>query len=400
VADTERASGGSKDFSRCSYFFAMPRALIFDLDGTLVDTNAHHARAWQAAFARFGFRVGYDRVAIEIGKGGSLLMPSILGQSLTDAFGESLSAAHGEIYLDIVENEGVEVFPEVERVFAECRKRGVRTAIATGSKQRSLDRVAEVSGLDLAALADVLVVDDDVDDPKPHPDVVLAAVEKLELDPLSCAMIGDTVFDARASVRAGVSFAGVSTWCHSADELHAEGARIVFDDTAGLANDLDRLLAICLPEEGLLSGSTAERLVRHVIEESRAAMEQGEAPVIVLIADHAGKVLAQATAPHRGNFPPTARAAIRALDEAPAMHGAVLVTAFDPGPTVLAAALETGVDTVLVGERLSPDAFERLPKAGAGGRSLPRILTGLLPEEAAQLREDWNRNNRVAAAVH
>ncbi|MFL5245572.1 MAG: HAD family hydrolase [Gemmataceae bacterium] len=221
-------------------------ALIFDIDGTLIDTNAYHVEAWQKAFASLGHQVPAERIAVEIGKGGDLLVPSILGQEANREQGEALRKAHADEFGKIAEKNRFKVFPGVVPLFAELHKRGISTALATSSSKKHLDAIAKSARLDLEALADVLITADDAQTSKPFPDLVLAALHKLRLTARQCAMVGDTPYDAEACRRAGVVCLGVLSGGNSEETLRAAGAKAVWKDAADLLAHLDQALAIAM----------------------------------------------------------------------------------------------------------------------------------------------------------
>ncbi len=220
-----------------------PNALIFDLDGTLVDTNHLHARAWRDAFAEAGFDVSEERIVEQIGKGGEKLVAALLGEDVARERAEDLEAAHGERFMERVEAEEVPVFPDVQALFEALHARGLKAAVATASKQKHLDRVLERAGLGLKTWADALVTDSDVEHSKPHPDTVTAAVRKLDLEAAQCAMVADTPYDAEACRRAGVTCLGGLTGVHPAEVLREAGAVACYADTGDLLAHLDEALA-------------------------------------------------------------------------------------------------------------------------------------------------------------
>jgi HAD superfamily hydrolase (TIGR01509 family) len=367
---------------------AMPSAIIFDLDGTLVDTNGLHSVAWQEAFARYGFRVGFDRIAIEIGKGGSLLMPSILGRHLADSHGEALRAAHGEAYLKLVEAEGVSVFPGAEDLLRACRDRGLSVAIATGSKKKSLDRVSEASGLDLQRLAHELLTDDDVENPKPDPSVVEAAFEKLEKGPLECLMVGDTVYDGEASRRAGVAFVGVETWCHDREALERSGARAVYSGPEEMLKKIDEVMDL-IPASS--PDSEAIRAAMDLaLEEARAGMRSDEVPIGAVIVEPDGTVVAAGHNTVRRDNSPFAHAEMNVLSAIDATPGRTLVTTLEPCMMCMGAALQAGIDAIVFAVAAPPNgAARRCEYPSSGIATAPRILGGLQAARARVLLEEW-----------
>lgn len=218
--------------------------MIFDIDGTLVDTNAAHVEAWHLAFKRLGYDVPAERIELEIGKGGDLLVPSILGDDVEERDGEALRKAHKEEFLNIARRERFRVFPCVPELFQALRQRGIRTALATSSNKKHLQAVCESAGLDLPSLVDVLVTKEDAEASKPAPDLVIVAWEKLALVPAECAMVGDTVYDGQACRGAGVVFLGLLSGGTPADLLLDAGACGVWRDTGQLYADLDHALEI------------------------------------------------------------------------------------------------------------------------------------------------------------
>jgi HAD superfamily hydrolase (TIGR01509 family) len=218
--------------------------MIFDIDGTLVDTNPAHVEAWRRAFRRLGYDVPRERIEVEIGKGGDLLVPSILGEDAERRDGEALRKAQKEEFLEIAQRERLRVFPCVPELFQALRQRDIRTALATSSDRKHLQATCDSAGLDLPGLADVLVSKTDVEASKPAPDVVIVAWEKLGLSPAECAMVGDTVYDAQACRTAGVVFLGLSSGGTPEDLLLEAGACGVWRDTGHLYADLDRAIEV------------------------------------------------------------------------------------------------------------------------------------------------------------
>jgi HAD superfamily hydrolase (TIGR01509 family) len=220
------------------------RGMIFDVDGTLVDTNPAHVEVWHRAFLKLGYDVPRDRIVVEIGKGGDKLVPSILGEEVEKRRGEALRRAQREEFLATAKRQHFRVFSGVPELFRALRNRGVRTALATSSDDKQLDATLASAGIDLRSLADVVVTKSDAGSSKPDPDVVAAAVEKLGFSPAQCAMVGDTVYDALACQAAGVVFIGVLSGGTSDAALLEAGARVVYRDVAHLLVELDRALEI------------------------------------------------------------------------------------------------------------------------------------------------------------
>lgn len=220
------------------------RGIIFDIDGTLVDTNPAHVEAWYRAFKRLGYDVPADRITVEIGKGGDLLVPSILGKDAEARHGEALRKAQKEEFLEIARQRRFRVFPRVAELFPALRERGIRTALATSSDKKHLQAICQSAGIDLPGLADVLVTKDEAEASKPAPDLVIVAREKLSVAPAECSMVGDTVYDAQACLGAGVVFLGLLSGGTPAEPLLQAGACDVWRDTGHLYADLDRAIEL------------------------------------------------------------------------------------------------------------------------------------------------------------
>jgi HAD superfamily hydrolase (TIGR01509 family) len=218
------------------------RGIIFDIDGTLVDTNPTHVEAWRRAFQRLGYEMPTERIEVEIGKGGDQLVPSILGEQASDRDGDALRKAQKEIFLELAADRSFRVFPGVAQLFETLRQRNIRTALATSSNEKHLQATSQSAGIDLPRLADVLVTSDDAEVSKPAPDLVISAVEELGFPPSECAMVGDTVYDAQASLAAGVTFLGVLSGGSTRETLLEAGATAVWRDTGEMLTDLDRVL--------------------------------------------------------------------------------------------------------------------------------------------------------------
>ena len=220
------------------------RGMIFDIDGTLVDTNSTHVEAWRRAFNDLGFEVPTERIEVEIGKGGDLLVPAILGQAIEERQGDVLRKTQKQQFLNLARQERFRVFPSVPELFRALRQRGIRTALATSSGKEHLQATSESAGIDLPHLGDILVTKAQVETSKPAPDLVIVALEQLGFSPAECAMVGDTIYDAQACNGAGVVFLGLSSGGTPADRLLEAGARGVWRDTGHFYADLDHALEV------------------------------------------------------------------------------------------------------------------------------------------------------------
>jgi phosphoglycolate phosphatase-like HAD superfamily hydrolase len=185
-----------------------------------------------------------ERIRIEIGKGGDLLVPSILGEELEKKYGDQLRQAQKAEFLKFAERVHFRVFAKVPELFDALRRRGIRTALATSSDKKHLQATTKSAGIDLTTRADVLVTRDDAQASKPAPDLLFVAIEKLDVSPAQCGMVGDTVYDGQASQPPGVAFIAVLSGCSTEAQLLEAGACGVWKDTGHIYDELDRVLEI------------------------------------------------------------------------------------------------------------------------------------------------------------
>lgn len=371
------------------------RALLFDVDGTLVDTNEAHVLAWLEAFAAFKFRVGHDRVAAEIGKGGDLLVPAVLGEDADILHGDEMRKAHDEAYLTRIEREGVQLFPGAAEVLSAARGMGLRTAIATSAKRKDLDAIERLIGRSFASMVDVIATGDDVTVSKPAPHVVEAACAALGEDPLACAMIGDSIHDAGAARMAGAAFIGVRSGFASKEDFVHAGARYIAHDIERLRASLPEALAAASPNRVVLDGETINRMMTHAIFAARTGMDEGEAPIGAALFDAEGALLAIGHNQARETGDVTSHAEIDALRRAaeaghPPGAGAVLVSTLEPCVMCLGAAMEIGLDVVIFGLEAPADrGSTRLVCPRSPENLLPRIRGGVQREESRALFREW-----------
>jgi HAD superfamily hydrolase (TIGR01509 family) len=373
--------------------------VIFDVDGTLIDTNGWHVEAWVRAFSAYGYQIPADRIALEIGKGGDHLVPSILGPSSARREGRALREAQKRFFLEIAAHERFGVFPCVPELFHALRDRGLRTALATSSNDRHLDATLRSAGIDLRALADEVVTKSEGVSSKPDPDIVVAAVEALGLAPGQCAMVGDTVYDAEACLRAGVVCLGVLSGGTPAECLLGAGARAVWRDTGHLLAELDRALEIASPGPARLDRAFTERLMREALGAARDGLARGELPIGSVVARGDGSVVARGWHALEERQDRTAHAEMVAFGAAAGRipddaRDVVLVSTLEPCVMCTGAAMEAAVDTILYALRAPADSGTtrvRPPRSPAA--QVPRVVGGVLADESRALFHEWLRTN-------
>jgi HAD superfamily hydrolase (TIGR01509 family) len=212
----------------------MARAALLDVDGTLIDSNYHHALAWYRAFRQHGIVLPVWRLHRHVGMGGDQFVPALVGEDVDEEKGDDIRAARGEAYAQLIGE--VEPLEGARDLIVDLKERGFTTLLASSSPQDELDRYLDL--LDARELADGWTTDDDVEATKPEPDLVRAALEKAGAD--DAVMIGDTPWDVEAARKAGVETVTVITGGFSAQELEEAGAVAVYDSVEELRLHLDR----------------------------------------------------------------------------------------------------------------------------------------------------------------
>lgn len=214
-------------------------ALIFDLDGTLVDTVYAHVFAWQRALADYDLAIDGWRIHRRIGMSGGLFTRAVareLGRALSPEEVERVQSRHGELFRELLPVP--RPLPGAPELLAELRERGTVHGIATSGRRPDIDVSLDALGVP----ADMVVVPrGEVARAKPEPDLFLECARRLAADPADCFVVGDAVWDLLASRRAGMLSVGLLSGGYGADELQGAGAFRVYRDAHELHDSLDDL---------------------------------------------------------------------------------------------------------------------------------------------------------------
>lgn len=218
----------------------MIKAVIFDVDGTLVDSNELHVQAWIDAFWYFGKDVSYEELCEQMGKGGDQLMPVFCSKEELDEFGSELAEYRVEIftggYLD-----KVRPFPKVRELFERINANGLQIALASSAKEEELEQ--HKKNLKIADLLEAATSADDAGRSKPHPDIFQAALDRLDdVEPEEAVVVGDSPFDIEAAGRAGLRTIAVLSGGFSEERLREAGAKEVYTDITDLLEHYDNSL--------------------------------------------------------------------------------------------------------------------------------------------------------------
>jgi HAD superfamily hydrolase (TIGR01509 family) len=207
------------------------RGVIFDLDGTLVDSNELHVLAWQETFRHFGKEIPIERLREQIGKGGDQYLPVFLDEREMREFGDEAEKLRGEVFKKKYLSR-VKPFPKVRELFEKLRAEGKKIALASSGKETEVRHYAKQ--LEIGGLFDSMTTVDQVAQSKPKADVFIAALNLLALSPSEAVAIGDTPYDVAAAKKIELPVIGVLSGGFPEQELRDEGAVAVFRDPADL----------------------------------------------------------------------------------------------------------------------------------------------------------------------
>ncbi len=212
----------------------MALTAVLDIDGTLVDTNYHHAIAWYRAFRRHDLLLPIWRIHRSIGMGGDQLVPALAGDDWEAGHGEDVRATEKKCYLELIDE--VVPLPGARELIERLKDQGHAVVLASSAKQDEVDHYLDL--LDARELADAWTMSDDVEVTKPAPDLVKAALDKVD-GSTGAVMLGDSTYDCEAAARAGVQTVAVLTGGFSREELTEAGAVAVYQSLGQLLEHLD-----------------------------------------------------------------------------------------------------------------------------------------------------------------
>ena len=216
---------------------ATTRTVLFDVDGTLVDSNLLHVDAWQRAFTRCGVEVDSWRIHRAIGQDSALLVEALAGDR-EPAWVDEVKRLHSEYYGELAPR--LRRFDRVPELLATLDGRGIRVVLATSAPEDELRLLLEAIDADASIHATTSA--DDVETAKPEPNVIEVALERAGADASEALFVGDSTWDMVAARRAGVTAYGLRSGGISDGELRDAGARAVYDDPADLLAHLDELV--------------------------------------------------------------------------------------------------------------------------------------------------------------
>jgi HAD superfamily hydrolase (TIGR01509 family) len=211
------------------------RAVILDIDGTLVDSNDAHAQAFVDAGEEMGIVVEFQEVRRLIGMGGDKLIPRVFGFEQESERGEELDERKGDIFRERF-LPTIQPMPGTRELLERLRAEGLELVVATSASEGDLAGLLERAGV--SDLIEEATSAGDVEETKPAPDPVQSALEKVGCEPSEAVMIGDTPYDVQAANEAGVTIIGVRCGGWSTAELR--GSAAVYQDPADLLQEFER----------------------------------------------------------------------------------------------------------------------------------------------------------------
>jgi HAD superfamily hydrolase (TIGR01509 family) len=209
---------------------------VLDIDGTLVDTNYHHAVAWYRAFRAHGIVLPVWRIHRHIGMGGDQLVAALTDDKTEERLGDEIRDTETKRYFELIDE--VETMEGSRELIEHLKQRGHTVVLASSAKEKEVDHYLDL--LDARGLADAWTMSDDVEETKPAPDLVTAALERAGGSSGAAIMVGDTPWDVKAAAGADVQTLAVLTGGFSVQELRDAGALDVFESVRELCDGLDR----------------------------------------------------------------------------------------------------------------------------------------------------------------
>lgn len=213
--------------------------IIFDVDGTLIDSVKAHAAAWQRAFKEHGFDFPFDRIRMQIGKGSDELLKEFLSPEDIERLGEQISDRRGELFKSEYMAD-VNAFPAARELFERIKADGHQIVLGTSATGEELEKYMKMIGIE--GLTEGETSADDADKSKPHPDIFQAALAKVKgARPEQALVVGDTPYDAIAAKRGRMNPIGVLCGGFSEQQLREAGCIAVFPDVAGMLERYDEI---------------------------------------------------------------------------------------------------------------------------------------------------------------
>lgn len=218
----------------------MIKAIIFDIDGTLVDSVDYHAEAWVKAFKEYGYDFPHDQLRQQIGKGGSFIVGDLLSSSEAEKLESDISQYRKQYYQNNL-LEKIQPFPKVKELLAAIKADNIKIVLASAARKETIAHYKKL--LEIEDLIDGATSTDDVEKSKPEPDIFIAALEQIsDLSPQEVIVVGDSPYDAIAGKKVSLSTIGVLCGGFKAETLKEAGCIAIYQDPADLLDHYPQFL--------------------------------------------------------------------------------------------------------------------------------------------------------------
>lgn len=215
----------------------MPKAVIFDLDGTLVDSVHFHAEAWVKAFEQYGYHTAFEDLRQQIGKGGDYILPEFISEDEIEKDGDKISDYRKQYYQENYLPK-VKSFPKVRELLERVKADGNQIVLASSARPETVQHYQELLGI--KDLIDGVTTTGDVEKAKPHPDIFLAALNHLKgVNRESVIVVGDSPYDAEAAQKVSLPTIGVLCGGFSEKILKEAGCIAIYKDPADLLDNYE-----------------------------------------------------------------------------------------------------------------------------------------------------------------
>lgn len=216
-------------------------AFFFDIDGTLVDSNGLHVRAWHEAFLQYGQEIPAAAICKQIGKGADMLIPALLPTS-GPALRKAIDTAHGEIFQSRYLQQ-VRPFPRATELIQTLHGKQVKIVLASSAKPEELEHYVHLLGI--SQLLTGTVSSGDVNRSKPAGDIFAVGLKRVEPIPPSATLaVGDTPYDIQSAKSNGIATLAVRSGAFTDVELEEAGALKIYENVAAILDDLERVLTL------------------------------------------------------------------------------------------------------------------------------------------------------------
>ena len=220
----------------------MFKAVIFDVDGTLVDTVDLHTQAWVEAFKQEGYDIPYDELRQQIGKGGEKIVADFLSPEEVEKVGENITEFRKEFYQDKLISQS-RPFDRVRELFERLKQDEIKIVLASSARPGSLDYYQEI--LKIKDLIDGATSTEDVEESKPAPDIFIAALDKLKgIEASDVIVVGDSPYDAQAASKIDLRTVGVLCGGFSEETLKESGCIAIYKNPADILEKYQEFMAI------------------------------------------------------------------------------------------------------------------------------------------------------------